>query len=313
MLEVTSGGASIANLEIGSGYVASGFSAISGTSNDTLISYQPCYCRGTRILTDRGEVAVEDLVIGDRLITLDGSERPLRWIGRRAYDGRFAARNPEVMPVRIRAGALGDEMPVRDLDVSPLHALYLDGVLIPAGRLVNGGSILALDQVESIEYFHLELETHDVILAEGAWAESYVDDHNRDMFQNAAEYRALYPDQPPADALYCAPRVEHGARVEAVREWLAVQAQRIGCPPVTQARMVLREGRNRIKLPAGVERLELVAPAHRSEGDARRLRNGGGMVRWTDAVAVLQLPGSERARECEVMVVAMSEAMKAAG
>jgi autotransporter passenger strand-loop-strand repeat protein len=193
----------------------------------TLITAEgtPCYCRGTLILTDRGEAAVEDLRIGDRLVTRSGIARPLRWIGRRSYSGRFAAGNRDVLPVLIRRDALADGVPRRDLMVSPLHAMYLDGVLIPAASLVNGRSIVQIESVDKVEYFHLELDTHDVILAEGAASETFVDDGSRGMFHNAAEYRLLYPDAVNAPVRFCAPRVEDGEALEVARRRLAARAE----------------------------------------------------------------------------------------
>jgi hypothetical protein len=186
----------------------------------------PCYCTGTRILTDHGEVAVEVLAIGDIVITASGARRPIRWIGTRSYTGRFANTNPAVLPVCVRAGALADGIPARDLWVSPDHALYLDDVLIPAEQLVNGATILKAERVESVTYWHVELDSHDVLVAEGAAAESFVDDGGRAIFHNAASFRALYPREAawsPA-AVYCAPRVTDGYVLEAVRRRLVLHA-----------------------------------------------------------------------------------------
>jgi len=183
----------------------------------------PCYCRGTLILTDRGEIPVEDLCIGDLLVTISGEAKEVRWIGQRSYSGRFAAGNREVLPVRFTAGALGDDVPKRDLWVSPLHAMFIDGVLIPALALVNGSSIIQAEAIDLVEYFHLELAVHDVILAEGAASETFVDDDSRGMFLNAAEYHALYPDAQREPARYCAPRVEDGEELEAVRRKIAAR------------------------------------------------------------------------------------------
>ena len=222
-----SAGGQTETLSLAGDYSHGLFHLVQDGGGGTIVSVEgtPCYCRGTRILTDRGEVAVEDLRIGDRLLTLAGAMRPIRWIGRRSYAGRFAAGNRDVLPVLFRTGALADGVPRRDLFVSPLHAMYLDGVLIPASALVNGDTIVQMEAVDRVDYFHLELETHDVILAEGAPSETFVDDDSRGMFHNAAEYRLLYPDAGHAPARYCAPRVEEGEALEAVRRRLAERAR----------------------------------------------------------------------------------------
>lgn len=201
------------------------FHLASGSDASTLVTADstPCYCPGTRLAVPGGEAAVEDLRIGDLVVT-PGGPMPVRWIGRRSYSGRFARGNKTVLPVRISAGALANGVPCRDLWVSPKHALLLDGVLIPAEVLVNGSTVVQEREVESVEYFHVELNRHGILIAEGALAESFVDDNNRDMFHNAHEHTALYPDAPRAPALYCAPRREDGEQVEAVRRRLARRA-----------------------------------------------------------------------------------------
>ncbi|KAA8387252.1 glycosyltransferase [Acetobacter sp. DmW_136] len=177
----------------------------------------PCFCRGTLIETERGEIAVEDLAIGNRVRTASGALRPIRWIGHRSYSGPFVRGNRNVLPIVIRAGALGGGLPRRDLSVSPLHAMALEGVLIPAICLVNGVSILQAESIDQVTYFHIELETHDILLAEGAPSESFIDDGSRGMFHNAAEFRALYPEALPLPAAYCTPRIEEGPILETVR------------------------------------------------------------------------------------------------
>ena len=148
-------------------------------ATDFVFSSNPCYCRGTLIETVRGENRIEDLQIGDQVMTKSGWTRPIKWIGRRSYPGRFVMGRKDILPVCIKAGALADKVPKRDLWLSPHHAMYLEGALIEAKDLVNGASIVQAEHVEEVEYFHIELETHDVIVAEGALSESFIDDDSR--------------------------------------------------------------------------------------------------------------------------------------
>jgi hypothetical protein len=157
----------------------------------------PCFLAGTRILTDRGEVVVEDLRIGDLVVTASGVGQPVQWIGRRTYISRRveADRRAAVLPIRIMAGALDDNLPVRDLLLSPDHALLVDGVLIQAGAMVNAPTIQREDDVPAIfTYYHVELADHALILAEGVPAETFVDNVDRMAFDNWDEYLALYPE-----------------------------------------------------------------------------------------------------------------------
>ncbi len=185
-------------------------------------AYPACYVRGTMIRTASGDRPVESLAEGDVVVTASGEERPVKWIGRRSYARRVVAANPGLQPIRFRAGSLGQGLPCRDLLVSPEHAMLLDGALIPARCLVNGVTIAPERMSEPVEYLHVELETHDVLLAEGAAAESFLDDGSRGKFQNAAEYAARHP-APPSPGAFCAPRVEAGAALEAVRRRLATR------------------------------------------------------------------------------------------
>ena len=204
---------------------------LAGTTGDinirgvALAPTPACFCRGTLIRTARGDVPVEALVIGDRVVTVSGSAEPVRWIGRRAYRGRFLRH--AVRPVRIAAGAFGGGVPTRDLRVSPCHAMLLHGVLVPAGELLNGRSVTVDTDCQEVEYFHVELPQHDALWAEGAASESFVDDDSRMLFHNAGDYAVLYPDEQPGPVLYCAPRVETGYELEAIRSRLSERASRV--------------------------------------------------------------------------------------
>ncbi len=187
------------------------------SGHGTDVTAVACYCSGTLILTAHGETPVQDLRIGNTVITASGERRPIKWLGNRSYAGRFLAANPNVQPVRFRAGSLDDGLPRRDLLVSPEHAMFLDGMLIPARCLVNGSTITQERSLAAVDYFHIELDSHDVLLAEGAPSESFVDDDSRGMFHNAAEFAALYPDRAWQAAVYYAPRVESGFVLERVR------------------------------------------------------------------------------------------------
>jgi hypothetical protein len=196
--------------------------ALTGSASAT-IDVTPCYCPGTLIMTPHGEKAIEELDIGDEVVTMSGIARPVKWIGRRSYDGGFLRGSKEILPVCIRADALDDHLPRRDLWVSPHHAMYLDGVLIEAMDLINGVSIVQAEHVDQVEYFHIELDTHDVIFAEGAPAESYIDDDNRLMFHNAPDYYARYRDA-RVPVHYCVPRLQEGYELETARQRIAARA-----------------------------------------------------------------------------------------
>jgi Hint domain len=158
------------------------------------------------------------------VMTKSGEARPIKWIGRRSYGGRLTLGRKDILPVCIKAGALADNVPKRDLWISPNHAMYLDSVLIEARDLINGASIVQAERVETVQYIHIELDSHDVIIAEGALAESFIDDDGRGLFHNAHEYRALYPDATNEVLQYCAPRLRDGYELEAARRRIALRA-----------------------------------------------------------------------------------------
>jgi hypothetical protein len=152
-----------------------------------------CFMQGTRILSPGGEVPVENLRPGDLVFTSDHQSVPVRWIGRQTVSRVFF--DELRLPVRVKAGALADNVPCRDLLVSPDHALFVDGLLIQAAALVNGTSIVREPNVPTtFRYYHVETDEHLLILAESAPAETFVDNVDRASFDNWEEYRALYPE-----------------------------------------------------------------------------------------------------------------------
>ena len=195
--------------------------SVSTDSNGGTLVSVACYAAGTRILTPAGEVAAGELQAGDQVVTASGHCKPIIWVGRRSYAGRFLAGQAHLLPIRISAGSLGDGLPRRDLLVSPCHAMFLDGVLVPAASLVNGSTITQDRAARQVDYIHTELAQHDVILAEGALSETFVDDGSRGLFHNAVGHAATLLDGP---AEYFAPRLTQGYEVEAIRRRLATYA-----------------------------------------------------------------------------------------
>jgi len=169
-----------------------------------------CFLRGTRIWTPDGESGVEDLRINDLVVTSSGKARPIQWVWRRRFERQSDQKwGEEIVPIRVARSALGPNTPHRDLYLSRYHCLYIDGVLIPAVDLINGSTISRVDdiQLREIEYFHIKLERHSVIYAEGAACETLqaVTAVNSDEVE-FEEYRRLYgepslPDEPAAPML----------------------------------------------------------------------------------------------------------------
>ena len=194
-------------------------------------SSSPAIGRGTLIEIARGrQRKVEDLKIGDKVRTASGALRPIKWIGRRSYGGRFILGRKDILPVCFKAGSLGDNVPERDLWISPQHAMYFASGK-PWRHADRGqGSDQrhvhrAAEHTERVDYFHIELDTHDVIVAEGALSETFIDDDSRGIFHNVHEYETLYADEDAAPAHYCAPRLNEGYEVEAVRQRLMLRAE----------------------------------------------------------------------------------------
>lgn len=172
------------------------------------VTVVPCFTPGTRIATARGERAVEDLRVGDRVLTRDNGYRVIRWIGRRELSGAELAAHPALWPVRIAAGALGQEAPMREMLVSPQHRVLIRDaqaellfgereVLVKARHLVGRPGIEVMHRPASVTYVHLLFDEHELVLSDGIWTESFqpgaltvsaLDEEAR------AELRLLFPE-----------------------------------------------------------------------------------------------------------------------
>ncbi|QLQ19270.1 MAG: Hint domain-containing protein [Exiguobacterium profundum] len=143
----------------------------------------PCFTPGTLIATDQGRLPVEELSEGDRVLTRDNGFQEVRWVGRRSLGALDLAQNPDLRPVLIRRGAFGENVPERDMVVSPNHRMLMAGVrtelwfgehevLAAAKHLVNGASIQQINPLRTT-YVHFLCDRHEVVLSDGAWSESF--------------------------------------------------------------------------------------------------------------------------------------------
>ncbi|WP_438383292.1 Hint domain-containing protein [Asaia sp. BMEF1] len=159
------------------------------SDGSTVIVYDKCFLKGTMIRTDRGEVAIEELKVGDCVAAyVDGDEvfREIVWLGHRSTIVRTWLEDDEAgYPVRVLRGALGDNIPHKDLLVTPEHALYLNNAFIPARMLVNGRSIFYDRTLTHFDYYHIETNEHSILWSDGALSESYLDTGDRKRFAQA--------------------------------------------------------------------------------------------------------------------------------
>jgi Hint domain-containing protein len=179
-----------------------------------------CFLKGTQILTPQGERSVEDSRIGELILTVSGESKPIKWIGRRRIErGGQASWHDAVAPIRIARGAFNDELPHSDLYVSHGHCFLINGLLISAGDLINGSSITKWQptDMDVLEYLQIELESHDVILANGAPAETLPGDASHVEFDNYDEYVALYGAALTSQAPYAPIIIPRSGRRQALR------------------------------------------------------------------------------------------------
>jgi T5SS/PEP-CTERM-associated repeat protein len=184
-----SGNGGTDHIIFGSGISTSGFNIV---NNNTI--QVACFAAGTRIATDTGPVSVERLRVGDRAITAEaGACEPIVWIGQRTVNCRAHPKPETVWPVRVSAGAFGENVPVRDLYLSPDHAVFVNGALVPVKLLINGTTIARVKR-DRVTYYHVELPRHAIILAESLTVESYLELGDRTDFNGASGVVRLFPD-----------------------------------------------------------------------------------------------------------------------
>ena len=220
------------HVSLGSGVAASQI-AFKVSGNETIVTIA-CFLTGTRIATDQGNIAIEQLSPGDQVVTLEGGERVLRsirWLGRRDIDltglDEQAAR--DAAPIRIHAHAFAANIPARDLLVTPEHCIFVDGGLIPARMLVNGASIVQDRSLLRFTVHHLECERHAILLSDGLTTESYLDTGNREGFgaTDPAHHQATQASASwSTDA--AAPLTTQRAVVEPIWRRLLVRAEQLG-------------------------------------------------------------------------------------
>lgn len=174
-----------------------------------------CLLRGTTIRTISGSRKVEDLAMGDLLPTMFGGPRPIQWIARYPFRKSDPSKPwvKAVRPVRVARSALALDVPHTELYLTEWHSLFMDGVLIPVGSLINGTTIKLDDarELAELEYFNIKLESHDVIYAEGAPVETLL--KVDECAVNFAECLRRH-GAPRTDEVRCAPIAPYGGRGE---------------------------------------------------------------------------------------------------
>jgi hypothetical protein len=221
-------------LDFAPGQSFSGEHFVEQVVNGQTVIELACFASGTLIRTDQGDVAVEQLRAGMVAITAGGEPARIKWIGHRRVDCVRHPKPEAICPVLVCAGAFGPQRPARDLRLSPDHAVFVEGVLIPVKFLLNGATIRQ-EQPGEVTYWHVELDRHEVILAEGLPCETYLDTDNRGSFANGAGVKrwhaAFAPEEAGAaiwEAASCAPLRIEGPEVARTLTRLGRRARRLG-------------------------------------------------------------------------------------
>ncbi len=201
-LSIFNGTTLLATLALAGDYSAATFEVNGDNAGGSAITVgdpPPCFAAGTRILTPRGNVPIERLREGDTVLTVSGGRERIQWIGYRDVDCRRHIDRQRALPIRVAAHAFGQDRPKRPLLLSPDHSVFVEGVLIPIKFLVNDSTIRQIE-VDAVSYFHIELERHEVVLADGLPAETYLETGGRNAFANSGGVMQLHPDFAPDPA-----------------------------------------------------------------------------------------------------------------
>ncbi len=293
-----------------------------------------CFVAGTRLATRHGATAVEDLREGDAVETVSGLFARVVWIGRREIDLESLLDDGPARPIRIAAGAFGNGLPRREVGLSGDHAVFTGGVLVPIRSLINGSTVRTDRSVQAVRYFHVELNNHEVILAEGLPVESRLDSGNRAMFDNDTPAAAIGQARRSYASNGYALLVGSGPIVEELCADLLVRATTLGQPaPAEVSVRIDRADLLRVELPGGAGSARLLSRSGQRGLDLRQLgaligglhldgaplplygahlergfhpceRHGPRLVRWTDGDATVRFPSTEATRWLEVEVLA---------
>jgi len=275
---------------------------------------QLCFVEGTEIATPEGAVRVEHLEIGQRVITAAGEIVPIIWIGQRTIGSSTFPPPQRIAPFRIRKDAFGDGRPYKDLLLSPGHAVAVEcdgAALVPVERLANGASVIQ-EQPGSVTYWHVELPSHGLMVANGLAAESFYNTSERDFLtRTVREDAATSKDTPDhARSGYCLPLIDSGPRLELARRLSLQRAISLGwkktrrriTPVITVDGISLQPeqtiGGYHYRVPSRGSFLKITSPTFRPQdwdatnGDERSL---GVMV---TAARILEADGTRRAINC---------------
>ncbi|AGB74785.1 MULTISPECIES: Hint domain-containing protein [Rhizobium] len=213
---------------IGSYTIPAGVTYTYDGGTDTL-TFTSCFLRGTLIRTPEGDTPIEDLRVGDLVVTHKGVAE-IKWVGRRRLDPKAIDKPRDTLPIRIQSGAFAENVPSQDLYVSPDHCMFLEESLIPAKFLVNGTTVTQEGTLAPFEYFHIELEQHSIILAEGAPTETYLDLGGRMSFLEPGVLRfgAMSGTATRNWNDWCYPPVYAGKVLEQARTILERRAEELG-------------------------------------------------------------------------------------